>query len=105
MTTAEGGKAILLCTIRHLGENNTVRVTILVMSDQVVPKIGISSGIWNLPKNGPGFKESLTRLVFICQNLFLHRIAIPPIPGFHFWVHDPPLTVRVKIPNMHLLDY
>ena len=35
VTTAEGGKAILLCTIRHLGENNTVRVTILVMDDQV----------------------------------------------------------------------
>ena len=29
VTTAEGGKAILLCRIRHLGENNTVRVTIL----------------------------------------------------------------------------
>ena len=31
VTTAEGGKSLLFCTIRHLGKNNTVRLKTLLM--------------------------------------------------------------------------
>ena len=57
ITTAEGGKAILLCTIRHLGNNNTVSVCsdlAYALSKLSYPKVlpecfiwyrGISNGI------------------------------------------------------------
>ena len=36
ITTAEGGKAVLLCTIRHLGKNNTVRNVVVNINNILI---------------------------------------------------------------------